>query len=48
VLAHFRATGPGWQRRINDMLRKAAKLKDAPKPKAKVHRPATKARAASK
>ena len=26
VLAHFRATGPGWQRRINAALRKAAKL----------------------
>jgi uncharacterized protein (DUF4415 family) len=29
VLAHFRAGGPGWQSRINAMLRKAAKL-DAP------------------
>ena len=27
VLEHFRATGPGWQTRINDLLRKAAKLK---------------------
>ncbi len=27
VLAHFRATGPGWQSRINAALRKAAKLK---------------------
>jgi len=26
VVEHFRATGPGWQTRINDMLRKAAKL----------------------
>ena len=26
VLAHFRATGPGWQGRINASLRKAAKL----------------------
>ncbi len=26
VLAHFRATGPGWQSRINAALRKAAKL----------------------
>jgi uncharacterized protein (DUF4415 family) len=26
VLAHFRKTGPGWQTRIDDMLRKAAKL----------------------
>jgi uncharacterized protein (DUF4415 family) len=26
VLAHFRATGPGWQARINAALRKAAKL----------------------
>ena len=29
VLAHFRATGPGWQTRINDALRRAAKLKRA-------------------
>jgi uncharacterized protein (DUF4415 family) len=27
VLAHYRANGPGWQSRINDDLRKAAKLK---------------------
>ena len=27
VLAHFRATGPGWQTRINEALRRAAKLK---------------------
>jgi uncharacterized protein (DUF4415 family) len=26
VLAHFRATGPGWQSRINAALRKFAKL----------------------
>ncbi len=26
VLAHFRAGGPGWQSRINETLRKAAKL----------------------
>ena len=26
VVAHFRATGPGWQTRINDTLRRAAKL----------------------
>jgi uncharacterized protein (DUF4415 family) len=26
VLAYFRATGPGWQSRINEMLRKAAGL----------------------
>lgn len=26
VVAYFRATGPGWQTRINDTLRKAAKL----------------------
>ena len=26
VLAFFRATGPGWQTRINDALRKVAKL----------------------
>jgi uncharacterized protein (DUF4415 family) len=24
VLDHFRATGPGWQSRINELLRKAA------------------------
>ena len=27
VIAHYRATGPGWQTRINKDLRKAAKLK---------------------
>lgn len=27
VIAHFRATGPGWQRRINEALRKAARLR---------------------
>lgn len=27
VLAHYRATGPGWQSRINEDLRKAARLK---------------------
>jgi uncharacterized protein (DUF4415 family) len=27
IIDHFRATGPGWQRRINDTLRKAAKLR---------------------
>ena len=27
VLAHFRATGRGWQSRINAALRKAAKLR---------------------
>ena len=26
VLAHFRARGPGWQTRIDDALRRAAKL----------------------
>ena len=26
VLDHFRATGPGWQTRLNEMLRKAAGL----------------------
>lgn len=29
VVAHFRETGPGWQTRINDALRKAAKLRKA-------------------
>lgn len=27
VIAHFRASGDGWQTRINDTLRKAARLK---------------------
>lgn len=27
VLDHFKAKGPGWQSRIDDTLRKAAKLK---------------------
>ena len=27
VVAHYRATGPGWQSRINETLRKAAGLK---------------------
>lgn len=27
VIAHFRARGPGWQRRVNLALRKAARLK---------------------
>jgi uncharacterized protein (DUF4415 family) len=26
LVAHYRATGAGWQSRINDVLRKAAKL----------------------
>ena len=26
VLSHYRATGPGWQTRIDETLRKAAKL----------------------
>jgi len=26
LVAHYRATGPGWQTRVNDALRKAAKL----------------------
>jgi uncharacterized protein (DUF4415 family) len=29
VVEHFRATGPGWQGRINEALRKAARLKRA-------------------
>ena len=28
VIAHFRKRGPGWQRRINDTLRKAARLRN--------------------
>lgn len=27
VVAHYKATGPGWQSRIDETLRKAAKLK---------------------
>jgi uncharacterized protein (DUF4415 family) len=27
VLSHFKASGPGWQSRIDEALRKAAKLK---------------------
>jgi uncharacterized protein (DUF4415 family) len=27
VIEHFRKRGPGWQRRINDTLRKAAQLR---------------------
>lgn len=27
VVRYFRSTGPGWQTRINDTLRKASKLK---------------------
>jgi uncharacterized protein (DUF4415 family) len=27
VVAYYRATGPGWQSRINEALREAAKLK---------------------
>jgi uncharacterized protein (DUF4415 family) len=30
VVEHFKAAGPGWQTRINDALRKAAKLPAAP------------------
>jgi hypothetical protein len=26
LVAHYRATGPGWQSRINEALRRAAKL----------------------
>jgi uncharacterized protein (DUF4415 family) len=29
VLAHYRATGSGWQTRINDTLRRASRLKSA-------------------
>ena len=31
VVEYFRATGPGWQTRINDTLRKAAKLASRPR-----------------
>jgi uncharacterized protein (DUF4415 family) len=30
IVEYFRATGPGWQTRINDTLRKAAKLAPLP------------------
>ena len=30
VLIHFRATGPGWQSRINATLRKALRLRKTP------------------
>ena len=29
VIEHFRSRGPGWQRRMNDALRKAARLSQA-------------------
>jgi uncharacterized protein (DUF4415 family) len=29
IVRHFRKTGPGWQTRINDTLRKATKRKAA-------------------
>jgi uncharacterized protein (DUF4415 family) len=32
IIDHFRATGPGWQRRMNDALRKAARLRAPAKP----------------
>jgi uncharacterized protein (DUF4415 family) len=32
IIDHFRATGPGWQRRINGALRKAARLRSPAKP----------------
>ena len=32
IIDHFRATGPGWQGRINDTLRKAARLRSPAKP----------------
>ena len=35
VVEHFRATGPGWQGRVNDALRRAAKLKAKPGAKAR-------------
>jgi len=33
VISHFRAAGPGWQSRINDALRKAARLGASAKPR---------------
>lgn len=29
IIRHFRSTGAGWQTRINDTLRRAAKIKSA-------------------
>ena len=43
VIAHFRATGPGWQSRINDALRKAARLRPA-----KAANPASRKRSATR
>lgn len=37
VVAHFRATGRGWQTRVDDILRKAAGLDRDPKAGAKAH-----------
>ncbi len=28
IIAHFRATGPGWQTRINETLRRAVGMRD--------------------
>ena len=35
VLEHFRATGPGWQTRIDEMLQREVKLKGSRAPGAK-------------
>ncbi len=43
VIAHFRARGPGWQRRINEALRRVARL--APKANARdITKPSPRAR----
>jgi uncharacterized protein (DUF4415 family) len=43
VIDHFRAAGPGWQSRINDALRKAARLRPA-----KAAKPASRKRTAAR
>jgi uncharacterized protein (DUF4415 family) len=45
IIDHFRATGPGWQGRINDALRKVARLR-SPAGTARAKPPATKRTAA--
>jgi uncharacterized protein (DUF4415 family) len=36
VIEHFRETGPGWQTRINETLRRVAKVKQKPRTRIKV------------
>lgn len=44
VIAHFRSAGPGWQSRINDALRKAARLPTKPAATKPAHSKRTAAR----